>query len=78
MLTLCIIACDVIHFRSYHFMYQSWHDTHSYPHSCILVTEPSESESVEPAGNVELEPGVEFVAAPEENQGKQLSMTPCT
>jgi hypothetical protein len=42
-------------------------------HSCIIVTETSENEPVEPA---EIEPGVEFVVEPEENQGKQLSMIP--
>ena len=47
-------------------------------HSCILVTEPSESESVEPTDVAKTEPGVEFVVEPEETQGKQLSMTPCT
>ena len=37
-------------------------------HSCIIVTEPSEVEPVEP------ETGVQFVVGPEVNQGKQLSM----
>jgi hypothetical protein len=45
-------------------------------HSCIIVTETSENEPVEPAKTVETEPGVEFVVEPEENQGKQLSMIP--
>ena len=40
--------------------------------------EPSESEPVEPTENVEPEPGVEFVVKPEENQGKQVCMIPCT
>ena len=47
-------------------------------HSCIVVTEPSENEPVEPAESVEPEPGVQFVVEPEVNQGKQLSMIPCT
>ena len=47
-------------------------------HSCILVTEPSEAEPVEPAESVKPEPGVQFVVEPEVNQGKQLSMIPCT
>ena len=42
-------------------------------HSCIIVTEPSENESVEPAESVEPEPGVPFVVESEANQGKQLS-----
>ena len=47
-------------------------------HSCIIVTETPESETVEPTEFVEPEPGVELVVDPEENQGKQLSMIPCT
>ena len=47
-------------------------------HSCIIVSEPSENEPVEPAEVAETEPGVEFFVEPEENQGKQLSMIPCT
>ena len=38
-------------------------------HSCIIVTEPSEVEPVEP------EPGIPFVVEPEVNPGKQLSIT---
>ena len=45
-------------------------------HSCILVTEPSENEPVEPAEFAEPEPGVPFVVESEANQGKQLSMIP--
>ena len=44
-------------------------------HSCIIVTEPSENESVEPAESVEPEPGVPFVVESEAIQGKQLSMS---
>jgi len=45
-------------------------------HSCIIVTEPSENEPVEPAESVEPEPGVQFVVKSEAIQGKQLSMIP--
>ncbi len=45
-------------------------------HSCILVTEPSENEPVEPAESVEPEPGIPFVVESEVNPGKQLSMIP--
>ena len=45
-------------------------------HSCILVTEPSENEPMEPAESVEPEPGVPFVVESEANQGKELSMIP--
>ena len=48
------------------------------PHSCIVVTEPSEVEPVEPTGSVEPEPGVQFVVEPEVNQGKQLRIIPCS
>ena len=47
-------------------------------HSCIIVTEPSENEPVEPIESVEPVPGVQFVIEPEANQGKQLSIIPCT
>ena len=47
-------------------------------HSCIIVTEPSENEPVEPAESVEPEPGVPFVVESEANPGKQLSMIPCS
>ena len=47
-------------------------------HSCIIVIEPSEVEPVEPTESVEPEPGVPFVVEPEVNQGKQLSIIPCT
>ena len=43
-------------------------------HSCILVTERSENEPVEPAESVEPEPGVPFVVESEVNPGKQLSI----
>ena len=43
-------------------------------HSCIIVTEPSEVEPVEPTETVEPEPRVQFVVEPEANQGKQLSI----
>ena len=47
-------------------------------HSCIIVTEPSEVEPVEPTESVELESGVQFVVEPEVNQGKQLRIILCT
>ena len=47
-------------------------------HSCIIVTESSENEPVEPTESVEREPGVQFVVEPEANQGKQLSIISCT
>jgi len=47
-------------------------------HSCVIVTEPSEVEPVEPTESVEPEPGVPFVVEPEVNQDKQLSMNPCS
>ena len=47
-------------------------------YSCIIVHEPSENKLVEPAESVEPEPGVQFVVEPEVNQGKQLSMNPCS
>ena len=47
-------------------------------HSCIIVTEPSEVEPVEPAESVEPEPGIPFVVESEVNPGKQLSMIPCS
>ena len=43
-------------------------------HSCIIVTDPSEVEPVEPAEYVEPEPGVLFAVGPEVNQDKQLSI----
>ena len=43
-------------------------------HSCIIVTEPSENEPMEPAESVEPEPGIPFVVEPEVNPGKQLSI----
>ena len=43
-------------------------------HSCILVTEPSEVESVETAESVEPEPGVPFMVESEVNPGMQLSV----
>ena len=51
--------------------------THAF-HSCIIVTEPSEVEPMEPTESIEPEPEVQFVVEPEVNQGKQLSIIPCT
>ena len=47
-------------------------------HSCIIVTESSENEPVEPTESVEPEHGVPFAVEPEANRGKQLSIIPCT
>ena len=47
-------------------------------YSCIIVTESSEVEPVEPTETVEPETGVRFVVEPEANQDKQLSMIPCS
>ena len=47
-------------------------------HSCIIVTESSENEPVEPTESVEPEPGVPFAVEPEASRGKQLSIIPCT
>ena len=51
--------------------------THAF-HPCIIVTEPSEVEPVEPTESVEPEPGAPFVVESEVNPGKQLSMIPCS
>ena len=51
--------------------------THAF-HSCIIVTESSEVEPVEPTESVEPEPEVQFVVEPEANPGKQLSMISCS
>ena len=82
-LRLCIIACVefmclciVLHPRFTCSMSFSCHRIilmHA-SHTCIIVTEPSEKEPVEPAESIEPEPGVPFVVGPEVNQGKQLSM----
>ena len=47
-------------------------------HSCIIVTESSENEPVEPTESMEPEPGIPFVVEPKVNQGKQLSIIPYT
>ena len=47
-------------------------------HSCIIVTEPSENEPVEPTESVEPETGVQFVVEPEAIQGKELSIILCS
>ena len=47
-------------------------------HTCITVTEPSEMEPVDPTESVEPESRVQFVVEPKANQGKQLSMIPCS
>jgi hypothetical protein len=40
------------------------------------VTETPENEPIEPAEIIEIEPGIDFIVEPEDNQGKQLSMIP--
>ena len=65
-------------FMTYHFMCNYSIILVHTSHSCIIVIETPESEPVETAESVEPEPGVEFLVEPEENQGKQLSMIPCT
>ena len=47
-------------------------------HSCIIATEPSEVDPVEPTESVEPEPEVQFVVELEVNPGKQLSIISCT
>ena len=42
--------------------------------TCIIVTEPSENEPVEPDESVDPESGVQFMVDPKVNQGKQLSI----
>ena len=54
------------------------HAISSYIIHGIIVIESSEVEPVEPTKSVEPEPGVQFVVEPEVNQGKQLSMIPCS
>ena len=63
-----------ISFHAVYFMHnRSIALTHAF-YSCIIVTEPSENEPVEPAESVEPEPGVPFVVEPEVKPGKQLSI----
>ena len=65
-----------ISFHAVYFMHnRSIALTHAF-HPCIIVTEPSEVEPVEPTESVEPEPGVQFVVEPEANQGKQLIKIP--
>ena len=65
-------------FHAFYFMHKrSIALTHAF-HSCIILTEPSEVEPVEPAESVEPEPGVTFTVEPEASRGKQLSMNPCS
>ena len=67
-----------ISFHAFYFMHQhSIALTHAF-HSYIIVTEQSEVEPAEPTESVEPKPGVQFVVEPKANQGKQLSMIPCS
>ena len=67
-----------IPFHAFYFMHKHSIALMHASHSCILVTEPSDVEPVEPTESVEPEPGVQFVVGPEVNQGKQLSIIPFT
>jgi len=68
--TFFVHVISLVHKHSIMLMYVS--------PSCMLVTEPSEVEPVEPTESVEPELGVPFAVEPEINQGKQLSMIPCS
>ena len=70
MVAFFVLVISLMHKHSIMLMHTS--------HSCIIVTETPESEPVEPAESVEPEPGVEFLVELKENQGKPLSMIPCT
>ena len=70
MVAFFVLVISLVHKHSIMLMHTS--------HSCIIVTEPSEVEPVEPTESVEPELGVPFVVEPEVNQGKQLSIIPCT
>ena len=78
---LCSLVCShvmlsILHDISFHT--QIYHHFNICIYSCIIVTQPSESESVEPTEVAEAEPGVEFFVEPKKNQDKQLSMIPHT
>ena len=64
MVAFFVLVISLVHKHSIMLMHTS--------HSCIIVTEPSEVEPVEPTKSVEPEPGVPFVVEPEVNQSKQL------
>ena len=66
MVAFFVLVISLVHKHSIMLMHTS--------HSCIIVTEPSEVEPVEPAESVEPEPGVPFVVESEVNPGKHLSM----
>ena len=67
-----------ISFHAVYFMHnRSIALTHAF-HPCIIVTEPSEVEPVEPTESVELEPEFPFTVEPEASRGKQLSMNSCS
>ena len=67
-----------ISFHAVYFMHKHSITLIHASHSCIIVTESSDNEPVEPAESVKHEPGVQFAVEPEANQGKQLSMIPCS
>jgi len=70
MVAFFVLVISLVHKHSIMLMHTS--------HSCIIVTEASDVEPVEPAESVEPEPGVQFMVEPEVNQGKQLSIISCT
>ena len=70
MVAFFVLVISLVHKHSIMLMHTS--------HSCIIVTEASKVEPVEPTESVEPELGVQFVVEPEANQGKQLSIIPCT
>ena len=67
-----------ISFHAFYFMYKDSIALMHASYSCILVTESSEVEPVEPTESVEPEPEVQFAVEPEASRGKQLSMNPCS
>ena len=64
--TFFVHVISLLHKHSIMLMHASY--------SCIIVTESSENEPVEPTESVEPETGVQFVVEPEAIQGKQLSI----
>ena len=70
MVAFFVLVISLVHKHSIMLMHVS--------HSCIIVTESLEVEPVEPTESVEPEPGVQFMVKPKVNQGKQLSIIPCT
>ena len=63
-----------ISFHAFYFMHKRSIALMHASHSCIIVTESSENEPMEPTESVEPEPEVPFAIEPEVNQNKQLSI----